>query len=444
MPLNKFHAKVFACCAGCPFMDGYVLGIIAVSLSVMNTQYQMSTVMSGFIGMGTLLGMFIGSLFGGFITDRIGRKKMFFYDFLYITIVAVFQLFAPNLVTIAILRVLVGIGLGADYGIAGPYISEFSPKKSRGALVGALNAFWYIGYAISFIVGYFMLGIGDTSWKWMLASSAVPSFLWILARASLPESPRWLLSQGRESEAMAILKKLGDNVVMSNDEDEEEVQKKPVFSDIFKNGNGKWVFFVAAFWSLQVLPTFGIGTYLPTIVEKLGFAEGNIQYLGSAIMNVFYLLGLIPIFFLMDRWGRKPTLLWAFLVSGLALLILAITTGMNIELSFPLMMTLFIIYGAFNTSMGAHDWVYPNEIFPTYIRGTAMGFITSMTRIVSAVGTFLFPTILAAWGLAATLYICAGLFFVGVILTAVMAPETKNMNLNEIAKLNGPKKAVNK
>ena len=108
------------------------------------------------------------------------------------------------------------------------------------------------------------------------------------------------------------------------------------------------------------------------------------------------------------------------------------------------MMTLFIIYGAFNTSMGAHDWVYPNEIFPTYIRGTAMGFITSMTRIVSAVGTFLFPTILAAWGLAATLYICAGLFFVGVILTAVMAPETKNMNLNEIAKLNGPKKAVNK
>ena len=174
-----------------------------------------------------------------------------------------------------------------------------------------------------------MLGIGDTSWKWMLASSAVPSFLWILARASLPESPRWLLSQGRESEAMAILKKLGDNVVMSNDEDEEEVQKKPVFSDIFKNGNGKWVFFVAAFWSLQVLPTFGIGTYLPTIVEKLGFAEGNIQYLGSAIMNVFYLLGLIPIFFLMDRWGRKPTLLWAFLVSGLALLILAITTGMS-------------------------------------------------------------------------------------------------------------------
>lgn len=81
LPLGKFHWRVFAGCSGCPFLDGYVLGIIAISLSIMSTQISMSLTMSGLIGMAVLGGMFVGSLFGGYITDIIGRKKMFFSIF---------------------------------------------------------------------------------------------------------------------------------------------------------------------------------------------------------------------------------------------------------------------------------------------------------------------------------------------------------------------------
>ena len=431
VPLNKFHWKVFGCCAGCPFIDGYALGIIAVSLSVMSAHVDMSLAMSAMIGMGTLFGMFIGSLFGGQITDRIGRKKMFVLDFAFLTIVSVLSFWATDPVWVLIFRVLVGIGLGADYPIAGPYMSEFSPKKNRGSLVGALNAFWYIGYAVSFVVGYFMLALGEDAWRWMLASVAVPAFLWLLARWVMPESPRWLLSRGRVEEAEHVLKTIGPNVILGEND---ELEKQGKFAEIFKSGYGKWVFFVAAFWSLQVLPTFGIGTYIPTIMEELGFAEGNLQYLGSAVMNVFYLLGLIPIFFLMESMGRRRTLIWAFVVSGLALVVLAATS--HLEMSFTFVLIVFIVYGAFNVSMGAHDWVYPNELFPTHIRGTAMGFITAMTRIVAAAGTFLFPFILTNWGLAVTLYICGGLFLLGALLSVIMAPETRNMNLSDAANLN--------
>jgi putative MFS transporter len=431
VPLNRFHWRVFGCCAGCPFIDGYALGIIAVSLSVMASQVEMSLAMSALIGMGTLFGMFIGSLVGGYITDRIGRKKMFVLDFVFLTLVSVLSFFAVDPVWVLVFRVLVGFGLGADYPIAGPYMSEFSPKKNRGSLVGALNAFWYVGYAVSFVVGYFMLGIGEDSWRWMLASVAVPGFLWLLARWLMPESPRWLLSQGRVEEAEHVLKTIGPNVVLG---EHEEIEKQGKFSEIFKNGYGKWVFFVGAFWSLQVLPTFGIGTYIPTIMEQLGFAEGNMQYLGSAVMNVFYLLGLIPIFFLMESMGRRLTLIWSFLVSGLALVVLAATS--HLDMSFTFVLIVFIVYGTFNVAMGAHDWVYPNELFPTHIRGTAMGFITAVTRIVAAGGTFLFPFILSNWGLAVTLYICGGLFLLGCLLSVVMAPETRNMNLTDAASLN--------
>jgi putative MFS transporter len=413
-------------------MDGYVLGIIAISLSVMNQQMEMSATMSGLVGMGTLMGMFIGSLIGGYITDIIGRKKMFSLDFMYIVIISVVSFFAGTPEIVFICRILIGIGLGADYPIAGPYLAEFTPKKSRGSIVGALNAFWYLGYASSFIVGYFLLALGDDSWKWMLFSSAVPAFIWLLARAVMPESPRWLLSKGREAEAATVLKKIGDNVVLGEDEEPEE---KTSFRDIFKGGYGKWVFFVAAFWSLQVVPTFGIGTYVPTIMEQLGFSEGNMQYLGSALMNAFYLLGLIPVFFLIETLGRRTTIIWPFFVSGAALIILGVTSGMH--MSFAFVLILFIVYGAFNVAMGAHDWIYPNELFPTRIRGTAMGFITAMTRIVAAAGTFLFPLIMEKFGLASTLYICGGLFFAGFILCVAMAPETKNMKLADTAALAG-------
>lgn len=433
IPLNSFHYKVFACSAGCPYIDGYALGIIAVGLAQMHKNVEMSPLMAALIGMGTLMGMFFGSLIGGQITDMIGRRKMFVLDFAFILAVCVIGFFFTDPMAVFIFRILLGFGLGADYPIAGPYMSEFMPKANRGSMVGALNAFWYVGYASAFVVGYFMvLAGGPDTWRWMLASPGIVAAIWLVMRIIMPESPRWLMSQGKDAEAQQVLKRLGPNVVLP-EHDAEDVEKMGRLGDIFKNGYGKWVFFVAAFWSLQVLPTFGIGTYVPTIMANMGFADGNKEYLGAAIMNVFYLLGLIPIFFLMETLGRRITLIWSFAISGAALLVLGFTSGMHMPFWFILVV--FIVYGAFNVAMGAHDWVYPNELFPTHIRGTAMGFITAVTRIVSAVGTFLFPFVMMNWGLAATLYICGGLFMVGMILSIVMAPETRNMNLADAANL---------
>ncbi|MDQ7862092.1 MFS transporter [Peribacillus frigoritolerans] len=151
---------------------------------------------------------------------------------------------------------------------------------------------------------------------------------------------------------------------------------------LWKNG----YFFVSAFWSLQVIPTFGIGTYIPEILAQFGFANGTREYLGSAVINIVYLVGLLPALYLIEKYGRRPTLIIPFLVSAISLFVLAATSGMNT--SFVFILVLFIIYGTFNTAMGAHDWIYPNELFPTHIRGTAMGFITGVTRIASAIGTF--------------------------------------------------------
>jgi putative MFS transporter len=398
----------------------------------MQSYFDMSLTMIGLIGMATLAGMFVGGVIGGYLTDIIGRKTMFLIDMLVMFVVSVLQFFVTDPMQLVILRFILGIAVGADYPIAGALMAEFSPKKNRGALLGGLNGFWYIGYASSYLVGYFLLSLGDTSWRWMLASTAIPVLLMLFARLNMPESPRWLANKGREKEANAIVQKIfGKDVIMS---EERESTVKTSFLDIFRNGYGKWVFFVSVFWSLQVIPTFGIGTYIPEILAQFGFANGSREYLGAAVINIVYLAGLLPALYLLEKYGRRPTLIIPFIVSSIALFILGATSGMNI--SFTFILVLFIIYGTFNTAMGAHEWIYPNELFPTHIRGTAMGFITGVSRIASAIGTFFFPAILANFGLAATLYICGALFFIGFLVSVIMAPETKNMSLAESSSIN--------
>ncbi|SUM31655.1 major facilitator superfamily transporter, sugar porter family [Staphylococcus gallinarum] len=107
-------------------------------------------------------------------------------------------------------------------------MSEFAPSKHRGALLGGINAFWFIGYAISYLIGYFLLPLGQGSWRWMLISGALPIVLLLLARLNMPESPHWLIKQGRHKEANTIVEKVfGQGVVVSHEEQE---AKKDQFS----------------------------------------------------------------------------------------------------------------------------------------------------------------------------------------------------------------------
>ncbi|WP_263406664.1 MFS transporter [Niallia endozanthoxylica] len=157
-------------------------------------------------------------MIGVYLTDLIGRKSMFLIDMLVMAIVSILQFFINNPMQLVILRFILGVAVGADYPIAGALMAEFSPKKNRGALLGGLNAFWYIGYASSYLVGYLLLSMGDTSWRWMLFSSAIPVILMFIGRLNMPESPRWLANKGREKEANAIVQKIfGDGVVMSEE-----------------------------------------------------------------------------------------------------------------------------------------------------------------------------------------------------------------------------------
>lgn len=440
VPFCKFHMKIFAYCSGSSFVDGYALGIIAIALSIMQKDINMSVTTVGLLGMGTLLGMVFGGLVGGYFTDLIGRKKMFIIDMLLLGIFTISQFFVTDPTQLIILRILIGVTLGMDYPIAGSLMSEFAPKKNRGALLGDINAFWFIGCAVSFIVGYLLIPIGNvTSWRWMLASGAVPVIVLLFARLNMPESPHWLLKHGKKQKAEDIVQSVfGEHVQVSQNEHSEQ---KPNLLDIFRNGYGKRTLFVSLFWSVQVMTTFAIGTYIPEILSEFSLKGGSQEYLGSAIINLFYLIGAFPALYFVEKIGRRPTLLWPFLITTIALFVLGVVSGNNPP--FWIILLLFVIYGIFNTGMSSHQWIYPYELYPTHFRGTGGGFTTTVSRIASAISTFFFPVVLANYGLSTTMYISSGLLFIGFIVSIFMAPETKNKGLDDASSATVIKPEIN-
>lgn len=216
VPFNKFHGKLAAYTLGGSFIDGYILGIIEFALVLLIPALDMNSTWQGLIGSSPLIGIFIGALFLGRLADAIGRKKLYTLDFLVIIIASLLQFFVGSPATLFIIRVLLGIAIGAEYAIGPSLQAEFMPIKYRAPLLSFLNIAWTVGYFASAIVGYVLANDQD-NWRWMLASSAVPALIFFLMRIGSPESPRWLISQGRVEEARAVVRKhVGENVTIDD------------------------------------------------------------------------------------------------------------------------------------------------------------------------------------------------------------------------------------
>ncbi|MGH3146223.1 MAG: MFS transporter, partial [Rubrobacter sp.] len=174
-PLNGFHLRVAVYTTGGYFVDGYILGMIGIALALLAPQLGLGAVWSGLIGASALAGIFIGGLVFGWLTDKVGRQTMYVADLIVFVVASVLQFFVEGPLALFVLRLIMGIAIGADYAIGAALLSEFLPSRQRGRLLACQNAIWTVGFVAAYVVGYFMQDLGPEAWRWMLASSAVPA-----------------------------------------------------------------------------------------------------------------------------------------------------------------------------------------------------------------------------------------------------------------------------
>ncbi|WP_031469417.1 MFS transporter [Sciscionella sediminilitoris] len=429
-PITGFHRKLVVGCCGGPLLDGYLLGIVGVALAGATTELRLSATSVAVAGIAALVGMFFGGLVFGPITDRVGRKPMYTLDLLVLIAASVLSVFVTSSWQLIVLRFVIGVAIAADYPIATTLLSEWLPKKHRGRMFTAVIIIWYIGTALAYFVGYLLTEMfGEAGWRWMLGSSAVLAIIVFLMRLSTPESPRWLAGAGRISEARQVIERaLQTRVDLAELENigAGETERGRI-GELFRGIYRRRTMFVVVFFTCAIIPLFALLTFGPRLLGSFGMDEGNASNLGTALINLVFALGCLPAMRLLETVGRRRTIIFSFALMVLPLVAL----GLFPSASPLLTIGFFCLYALFSGGPGILEWGYPNELFPTRIRAAAVGMAVALTRFGAAVGTFLVPLSLTGLGASATLFIGAGITFLGFLACLAWAEETSQRSLEE-------------
>ncbi|MGY2135682.1 MFS transporter [Pseudomonas reactans] len=431
VPLNNFHRLLTARSGGGSFVDGYVLSIIGIAMLQVTGALELTEFWQGLIAASALIGVFFGGFIGGWLTDKLGRKKVYFIGPSLFIVCSLAQFWVESAWALFALRFIIGLAVGIEYPVATSLLVEFLPKKQRGPRLAALTILWFAGAAFAYVVGNAILNTGaDDAWRYALASASVIGLVLFVLRLGTPESARWLLSKGREAEAEQVIKRVYGPHYSLRDLPEQPDERKMTFRDLLRSGYGKRLFFVSVFWSCSIIPVFAVYAFAPKVLQALNL-KGEWASYGSMFITLLFVVGCVLATRLINTIGRRSMLINSFLWSGLALLLLAAFSNSH-EI---LVLLLFGAYAVFIGGAQVLQLVYPNELFPTEIRAFAVGIGTSLSRIGAAVGTYLVPLSLHSIGIGNTMYVAAGVTFIGLAAAWAMAPETRSLNLRDAAAL---------
>lgn len=433
VPPVRFHYRIAALTGGGKFIDGYTLGILTIALAVLPPDFGMTPFYAGLVGSAALVGLFLGSLLLGPLADRIGRRTLYTADLVLFFVASLAQLLVQDPVQLFVLRLVLGIAIGIDYAVGPTYLSEVLPKKLRGPLLGGLSAVWRFGFLASIVVGYVLSDLGPGAWKWILATSAVPAAVVMVFRLGVPESPRWLVQQGRYDEADAVVKKWlspdagVDDLVRAHESAtgprrSNLANLKALFSRQWRSRT----LYAGFFWIAQATPQTAIFTFLPSLFVALGLAGGLTPTL---VQNAFFAVGGIVGMVVVNLVTRRTMLVSTFWLMAVSVAALAVVP----EPGAVVVVTCLCTYAFIEAIAGNLQFVYPSELFPTSLRAAGVGTAAALSRIGAAVGTFLFPIVLATFGVQALVFGTVCLLVLGAVVSQQVAPETSGRGLDETA-----------
>ena len=431
-------------------LAGFIFGFDTVVISGANLPiknlWHTTPLFHGFFIMSMALwGTLFGSIFGGIPTEKYGRKKVLMWIGVLFTISALGSAFAQDPYTFSFFRFIGGIGIGISSVVAPTYISEISTPATRGKL-GALYQFNIVfGILIAFLSNYFLQGVGGLNdWRWMLGVLAIPSVIYTLLVAGVPESPRWLISKKNDLvKAKEILLIIGiENVdeeiaaiIKGNQLESPSGQPAKFFSPKHKIIISL-AFFIAFFNQFSGINF--ILYYAPEILSKIGLGAKDSLLNSIAIGGTNLIFTFVGLYFI-DHIGRKKLLLIGSIGYIISLLMVAVCFALHANPAL-LMSFLLLFIASHAVGQGAVIWVFISEIFPTKIRAMGQSFGASVHWVFAAIITLITPFFLDEnngvfkdnpWPIFAFF---GGMMILQLVWVLVKMPETKGVSLEQLEK----------
>jgi len=364
---------------------GYDTAVISGAIGFLKTHFGLGAEMEGWAAACALLGCMIGVAGAGTFSDRFGRRNVLILSAILFLVSAIGTAIPRPLTTFLVFRFLGGLGVGAASMTSPMYIAEISPAHIRGRMVSINQLAIVLGMLVVYFVNYFIVGLGDeawnvqTGWRWMFGSEALPALLLLALLICVPESPRWLVKQGRTQEAQAILTRIGgaDHTRVELAEIQSAIaHESGSLLQLIEPGLRRVLVIGVVLAVLQQVTGINVFLYFgPEIFKEIAGSRMDAALLQTAAVGSVNLLFTIIAIWTVDRLGRKPLMIIGSSGMGIALIGLGIAAYSGQAEAWTLVFILAYI-ACFALAVGPVTWVILSEIFPTRIRGRAMAIAT--------------------------------------------------------------------
>jgi SP family xylose:H+ symportor-like MFS transporter len=427
---------------------GYDTAVISGAIGFLRQHFDLSSAQMGWTASSALVGCVAGVSVAGILSDRFGRNRILIVSAALFLISAIGSALAGNVTVLIIYRILGGIGVGIASMLSPLYIAEISPAQIRGKMVSYNQLAIVSGMLIVYFINYLIASTGAlqwniaSGWRWMFASEALPAALFLIMLLLVPNSPRWLIKQGREQEAMDVLNQISGPQKAQIEAEEIRsalAMETGSLTQLFKSGL-RLVLIIGVMLAILQQVT-GINVFLyyaPEIFKNLGSGT-DIAFLQTIIVGAFNLGFTIIAIHSVDRWGRKPLMLIGSAGMGLCLAGMGLAAFYSQTAIWVLVFVLGYI-SFFALSVGPVTWVILSEIYPTRIRGRALSiatfFLWSANWLVSQTFPMLDenPFLVGMFNHAFSFWLYGLLCVVLFVFVWKGVPETKGKSLEEIEK----------
>ncbi|HLG66233.1 MAG TPA: MFS transporter [Acidimicrobiales bacterium] len=435
------------------FTDAYDLFIIGTVTVLLTPIFHLSTNQVSLLNSASLLASMAGALTFGKLMDHLGRKRMYGVEVAILVAGAILTAFAWNFTSLFVFRLVVGYGVGGDYATSAVITAEYANKRSRGRLIGSVFAMQGLGLLAGPAIASIFLGAGvpdGIAWRLMLGLGAIPAASVIYLRRRIRETPRYTLSVKGDVAAAAttVAWVTGTRpAVQGNGSSPAATPTRPL-----GNGSGRALrarltskpFLLrlvgtGGSWFLMDIAFYGNSVSSPLILKLLQ-PKGTLldhTLISLAIFAVAAFPGYWVAVLLMDRIGRKRIQWQGFAVMTAAFTLIWLlpdgATAVGLFLPLFAISYFFIEFGPNQTT-----FVYPSEIFPTSVRGTADGISAAAGKLGAFLGALFVPHLLSAVGISGVMGVMAGVSAVGIVLTLVALPEPKGQTLEVASAEVGP------
>lgn len=441
--ITGFVLVVAAVAAVAGILFGFDTGVISGAILFINEEFSLTSVMTEVAVSAVLMGAIIGALFGGPLSDRVGRRSsilaaslIFIAGTFVVVLSPIFSLFIVG-------RILIGIAIGVASFVAPLYISEIAPEHIRGALVSLNQLLITIGILIAYGVNYYFAAAGD--WRAMFLAGVIPGTVLLVGMFLMPRSPRWLVFMNRPGDAGKVLQKIRGTADVSDELGEIE-------KSVRTEGRGTWSDLFAPAVRLPLLLGVGLAVlqqatgintviyYAPTIFQFAGLAEATASIAATVGIGVVNVLVTLVAIRLVDRAGRRPLLLWSLAGMGIAMLLLGIgfalesggAGGAAVSLGQVTAVSLIVYVAAFALGLGPIFWLLIAEIYPLSVRGLAMSLATVTNWAANFLIAATFLSLVNLIGESGVFLLYALVALLAWLFVFKLVPETKGLSLEQI------------